>query len=449
MVTNNLQEAAELKLQPRTESKWQKVLNYKIGGVIPVGLYIPFMAVVYMLMNTGKLASDMPGAVSVMVLYGFILAEIGKRIPILKDIGGAAIMATFVPSYMVYAHLLPQSAIDSVTVFMDNTNFLYVYIAIVIAGSILGMNRELMIKAVVRLAVPLAVGSIVGTGVGLLTGVALGISAYDTLFYILVPIMAGGVGEGAIPLSIGYSQILGSTQGEQFAMVIPAVMLGSLCAIILSGLLKQLGDRRPELTGNGTLLKTGDSDVLGLAEDKNKKPLDLYQMAAGAILAFGFFMLGTLTAEFVGLPGPIVMLFAAFLAKYFGWLPKFLEDGAQQMQRFFVIAVTYPLLLAVGVAKTPWDALISVISPAYFITILVTVLAVVVGGYFAGKWMKMYPVEAAIITSTRCSQGGTGDVAILSAADRMVLMPFAQVSTRLGGAATVTLAIFLLRYLTH
>jgi Na+/citrate or Na+/malate symporter len=53
----------------------------------------------------------------------------------------------------------------------------------------------------------------------------------------------------------------------------------------------------------------------------------------------------------------------------------------------------------------------------------------------------MYPIEAAIVNACHSGQGGTGDVAILTAANRMQLMPFAQIATRIGVAVTVTMVL--------
>jgi Na+/citrate or Na+/malate symporter len=73
-----------------------------------------------------------------------------------------------------------------------------------------------------------------------------------------------------------------------------------------------------------------------------------------------------------------------------------------------------------------------------------TVGTLVTTGFFVGKWVKLYPIDAAIVNACHSGQGGTGDVAILTAANRMQLMPFAQIATRIGGAITVTLALILL-----
>jgi malate:Na+ symporter len=82
--------------------------------------------------------------------------------------------------------------------------------------------------------------------------------------------------------------------------------------------------------------------------------------------------------------------------------------------------------------------------PTKLITIIATVTTLVATGFFVGKWVKLYPIDAAIVNACHSGQGGTGDVAILTAANRMQLMPFAQIATRIGGAITVTLALILL-----
>ena len=78
------------------------------------------------------------------------------------------------------------------------------------------------------------------------------------------------------------------------------------------------------------------------------------------------------------------------------------------------------------------------------ITIVATVATLMATGGLVGRMLNMYPIETAIINACHSGQGGTGDVAILTAANRMQLMPFAQIATRIGGAVTVTTVLILL-----
>lgn len=447
---NNLGVNKKIEKKGSTKDIIKKIFSFKIG-IMPLGIYLALLVVVFALISKNILPSDMIGATAIMVLYGFTCAEIGKRLPIIKNVGGTVIMATFLPSYMVYAKLIPKQAVDAVTIFMNQTNFLYVFIACIVVGSICSMNRQVLIKAFLRMFVPLVAATIAATAVGVGVGMLLGLGAYKTFFFIVAPIMAGGVGEGAIPLSMGYSAILGQNIDSLFAQVLPCIMLGSLSAIVFSGMLKRIGEKYPQYSGNGSLLKLGgDDEIIKLAHEGNKAnadiKIDLAQLAVAGIFAFTLYLGGVYVNSAIGLPAPIVMLLAVVIAKALGVIPDSIEKGGYALFKFIVTAVTVPLLLAIGVAKTPWEDLVAVITnPRYLIVIVCTVATIVIVGWFVGKAMKMNPVEAAMVTACHSGQGGTGDVAILTAGDRLGLMPFAQVSTRLGGAAMVTMAIALLR----
>src|ERR1700751_3571836 len=178
---------------------WWKLVDFRIG-IVPLPIYVLLAPLVaFFILRDGKIASDLPTMIAVLALGGFGCAEIGKRLPVIRNLGAAAFVATFVPSFRVYALLLPEGVLKPVAEFTKASNFLYLFIAAIIVGSIFGMDRQVLIKGFLKIFVPLAAGSGVGGTVGTLVGIILGIGAYHSFFYIVIPIMAGGGGRGGRP----------------------------------------------------------------------------------------------------------------------------------------------------------------------------------------------------------------------------------------------------------
>src|SRR5438876_178320 len=418
---------------------WWRLMELRIG-IIPLPVFVLMGALIAGFVATGKMSSEISMAIVVFAFFGFMCAELGKRIPLIRNIGAAAIFATFIPSALVYYKVLPEPIIKMTTEFTKSSNFLYLFIACIIVGSILSMDRKVLIKGFLKIFVPLAVGSIAACIVGTLVGTLLGLGAFHTFYYVVIPIMAGGVGEGAIPLSLGYASILHQPQGDIFAQVLPPVMLGSLTAILLAGTLNYVGKKYPKLTGEGRL-QPGEHDEMDPVQEEITGHMDVSHIAAAGITAIALYLVGMLGYKLFGFPAPVSMLFLAVLVKLTQAVSPKLQEGSFVVYKFFSTAVTYPLLFAIGVALTPWDKLVSAFTIPNLITIVATVGTIMATGFFVGRWMNMYPIETAIVNACHSGQGGTGDVAILTAADRMVLMPFAQIATRIGGAITVTLAL--------
>jgi Na+/citrate or Na+/malate symporter len=432
--------------KPSLKDRWWHIMDTWKVGIIPLPLFVLAGALIAIDCLGGKLPSDIVVMVATLAFFGFACGEFGKRLPIVGKLGAAAICATFIPSAMVYYGLLPDVVVESTTKFYKSTNILYLYICCIIVGSIMSMNRTTLIQGFLRIFFPMLCGEIAGMIVGMGVGMLLGLEPFQIFFFIILPIMAGGVGEGAIPLSIGYATILHMDQGVALGRVLPMVMLGGLTAIIISGCLNQLGKRFPHLTGEGQLMpdRANTDEKAAPAAPAFSGKADVTTIASGALLAVLLYMLGMLGHKLIGLPAPVGMLFMAVLVKLVhGVSPKILE-GSQVVYKFFQTSVTYPILFAVGVAITPWQELVHAFTLTNLLVIVSTVTTLVATGFFVGKKIGMHPIDVAIVSCCQSGQGGTGDVAILTAGNRMSLMPFAQIATRIGGAINVSVSLLVL-----
>ena len=416
-------------------------------GILPLPLYLLSAACVIAFVIRGKVASDICIMAVVLAVCSYALAEIGHRVPLLRSIGGPVILNTFLPSAMVFYGWLPSVLNTAITHFFHQSNFLYLFVTAVVAGSIFAMDRKALLANMVKIFTPLAIASLAAALVGLLVGLALGLKPVYLVFFVLTPVMAGGVGEGAVPLAIGYAAITHGSQAEMLGRLLPVIAIANVFAIVAAGLLNALGQRRPVWSGQGQLLREARSEAL-ITADPVTRPLLADPVGPGmtGLALLTLYATASALEHLIRLPAPLIMLLFAVLLKMAKLVPASMEHSAQWIYRFFAQTCTYPLMFCIGVVMTPWQPLVEAFSPAICITIVCTVATLAITGFLLAPRLRMFPVEAGIIMACHASSGGAGDVAVLGAGQRLELMACAQVATKIGGFVTVTLALLAYAY---
>ncbi|OHV13877.1 2-hydroxycarboxylate transporter family protein [Kushneria phosphatilytica] len=396
---------------------------------LPLPLFAIAVGVLIVSMVTNTLPTGMIGALLIMMLLGELLGFVGDRLPIIRSyLGGGAILAIFGAAALVYVNALPQGVVDNVTGFMKGGGFLNFYIAALITGSILGMDSKVLVKVGARFALPLICAVLFACLFAITVGWLLGFSVQDAVVVITLPIMGGGMGAGAVPMSQIYEQLLGQPASYYISILVPALALGNVFAIIIGGLLNGLGKRAPQLTGNGQMMP-------GVEIDDSESTPEIGRLGVGLVAALSFFVCGQIIGSFIPLHPYALMIILVALVKILGLLPDSLNESAAQWFRFVARNWTFALLFGIGIAYTDLGQVIDAISITYVLIVFAVVAGAAFGAGLVGKLVGFYPIESAI-TAGLCmaNMGGTGDVAVLSAAGRMQLMPFAQISSRLGGA---------------
>lgn len=414
--------------------------------LITCAVYIPF--------NGKEAAFIRPNFLvifTILAVFGILFGEIGDRIPFWNDyIGGGTVLVFIASAVMGTYKLVPESLLKSIDIFYGKqpVNFLELFIPALVVGSVLTVNRKVLIKAISGY-IPLIIIGVIGASVGgILAGLVFGISPLNIMMNYVLPIMGGGTGAGAIPMSEMWSQKTGRPANEWFAFAISILTVANVIAILTGALLNKLGYKYTSLTGNGNLILEENKEVV--KDEEIKLEVGQKEFAAALIFTGVVFLFAHISSTVWASFGfSFEMHRLAFLVIYcivlnmLNVVPAPVKAGAKNMQTFFSKYTIWILMGAVGFG-TDVQEIINSLTLGNLIIAFSIVIGAVVFIMLVAKRMKFYSIEAAI-TAGLCmaNRGGSGDVAVLGAANRMELLPFAQISSRVGGAMMLILGSFI------
>lgn len=421
-----------------------KLKTMTISG-ISLPLYLFFMVVIFSAIALDKLPLNMVGITILLVALGHLLYFIGEKLPIMNSyLGGGSVFTLLGATLLVSFHLVPTKVIDAVSDFMGGGfGFLDFYIAALICGSILGMNRNLLVKASTKFIPVALITMVVGFFSVGLVGMLLGNGFADSVMYVSLPMMSGGMGAGITPLSQIYADGLANgNQAAIFSQLAPAVTFGNILAII-GALFIAKAFAKTKYNGHGTLINATKEEL-----EKPKITLDAQQIGVGMLFSFSLLVVGAILSDFFPkIHEYAFMIVIVFILKALNIVPKKLEDSVVMFNNVVMTNLTHAVLAGIGLALIDLSTLASAFTWQFVVLCLTSVVSMGAASWFFGMVLGMYPVETAIGAGMiNNSMGGTGNIAVLSASDRMEMIAFAQMANRLCGAIVLILGGILIRF---
>ena len=412
----------------------------KVAG-LPLAVYLVLLIITLVAAFLGALPQNILGAMLLLMVLGEGLNKIGNTLPVVRTYLGGSVVCIFGGAILAYLNLIPAEPMALMDKFVNEQGFLIFYISALITGSLFGIDRDLLLKGSVRL-LPVGILAVVcGAVVCGILGVLGGQGFWQNILYIAAPMTSGGMTAGTVPLSNVFGEVLGLNAGDVLTRMAPATVLGNCFAVIFAGLLNNLGERCPRLTGHGQLVNDGKPAVKRATGTPT-----LESMMAGLLLAMGFYTLGSICRSLVpAVPIYAWMILLVILVKSLRLLPEWLENAACHWGNFVIKAWTAAALFGIGITLIDLQTILHNMTVYYFITVLTVEIVITLVAAFAGKAVGFYPLESAVCGMCSTNMGGSGNVAVLSGAHRMELLPFAQIITRGCGALMLTAAGMLVR----
>ena len=428
-----------------------KLLSWKWEGVpVPMILIVAIICAVGM--ATGSFGTDIGSTICWLFALGLIANEIGERIPIFNTwLGGGGMMLVLLPSFLVWKNIIPAKYAEAATNFYSDSGleFQCMYICLLMCGALLTIDRKVLIQSLIRYIPTVIAGVAVAAVFGLVVGSLLGMDVTSLWIYYILPIMGGGNGAGAIPMSQIFQTVTGQGSDAFYAKAIAILTFANSLCIVVAALLNKLGLVFPKLTGDGSHIMRSESS----ADVKDKEKAEDYQpttgdmtatfLVVGACYGVARFISKTLLPTIFGISihqyAYLVLILT--LLNVFNVIPANIVAGLRRVQKFICGAMGSMCLCAVGVSMMDFGEFMEAITLQNLILAGAIVIGAVVGTAVVGHLLGMYAIDSAM-TAGLCmaNRGGGGDLVVLSAGNRMELMPYAAVSSRLGGGLVLAFA---------
>ncbi len=156
-------------------------------------------------------ATTFVGTIAFLMAVGGLFFWLGNTIPIVNNyLGGACLLPLLgAHPFMNFIGIVPQELVNGTKVLMSG-GFQDAYIAMLLVGSILVMDRKILLGATIRY-LPTVIGSqVFALGFCALAGMLTGTGVTEALFNIGAPCMSGGSGGAMTTLPRLYSDLSGN-----------------------------------------------------------------------------------------------------------------------------------------------------------------------------------------------------------------------------------------------